>query len=295
MSAHERGLWYYDLGGIDPEGNVGVYNFKKGLRGLELWAPGPFESVPSIVRGVITHGAEDLYRCVTHVRRPDRRQAAWADAMEPALPTSGTVSGRDGPKLRRAKAGDVEKLITICRGSFPNTLRWQVGGAPARGWWASALPSDSCETWVSVHDDDVQGFVVLVTDEKTWAHEKRSSRGSKRQWLSALLRRPWKLGGHVLYWLRQRVARTPQDQRTWVELIAVAPRHRGQGVAADLLQQAESRTRELDRRAVQLTIGSGNGLEIRRYARSGYGLVQVLDRGMILGKRMEKASSPEPS
>ncbi|MHC5006189.1 MAG: GNAT family N-acetyltransferase [Planctomycetota bacterium] len=306
VSAHERGMWYYDLGGIDPEGNVGVYNFKKGLRGLDLWAPGPFESVPSVVRGAITHGAEDLYRCVKHGRRPDRRQSAWADAMEPALPDSSAAAGSDGPKLRRASTGDVEKLITICRGSFPDTLRWQVGGTPARGWWASALPSPSCETWVSVHDDDVQGFVVLVTDEKTWANEKRSSRGSRRQWLSALLRRPWKLGGHVLYWLRQRVrkpsadapreiARTPQDERTWVELIAVAPHHRGQGVAADLLQQAESRTRELDRQAVQLTVGSGNGLAIRRYARSGYGLVQELDRGMILGKRMEKASSPEPS
>ncbi|MHC4979251.1 MAG: GNAT family N-acetyltransferase [Planctomycetota bacterium] len=303
VDAHERGMRYYDLGGIDPETNVGVYNFKKGLRGLDLWAPGPFEAVPSIVRGVITHKAEDLYRCVKQARRPDRRQAAGADALEPALPASGSGSGSDGPKLRRAKDDDVEKLMTICRGSFPNTLRWQVGGAPARGWWGAALPSPSCETWVSVHDDDVQGFVVLVTDERTWAVEKRTSRGSSRQWLSALLTRPWKLGAHLLYAVRQRarkpsadtpraVARTPQDNRTWVELIAVAPRYYGQGVAADLLQQAESRTRELDRRAVQLTVRSTNGIAIRRYARSGYGLVQASDGGLILGKRMEKVSSP---
>ncbi|MHC4588680.1 MAG: lipid II:glycine glycyltransferase FemX [Planctomycetota bacterium] len=298
VAAHDRGMRYYDLGGIDPEGNVGVYNFKKGLRGLDLWAPGPFEAVPSIVKGAITHGAEDLYRCIKSGRRSDRRQGCWAEALEPALPPSGGGAGGDGPKLRRAQAGDVEKLMSICRGSFPDALRWQVGGAPARGWWAAALPSASCETWVSVHDDDVQGVVVLVTDEKQWAAEKTTSRGSRRQWLAALLRRPWKLGGHLLCALRRRarkpstdapreVARTPQGDRTWVEMIAVAPHHG--------LQQAEARTRELERHAVQLTVESADRLAIHRYARSGYGLVQASDGGLILGKRMEEALPSTPS
>jgi ribosomal protein S18 acetylase RimI-like enzyme len=306
VAAHERGMRYYDLGGIDPETNVGVYNFKKGLRGLDLWAPGPFEAVPSIVRGAITHGAEDLYRCVKQGRRPDRRQGCWAEALEPALPPAGSAAGSDGPRLRRAQVGDVEKLISICRGSLPHALRWQVGGAPARGWWDAALPSASCETWVSVHDDDIQGVVVLVTDEKRWAAEKTTSRGSKRQWLAALVRRPWTLGGHLVRGLRRRVrrasadppravARTPLGDRTWVEMIAVAPRHGGQGIAADLLQQAEARTRELDRRAVQLTVQSADRLAIHRYARSGYGLVQASDGGLILGKRMEEAPTSAPS
>ena len=60
--AHERGQCYYDLGGIDPEKNIGVYNFKKGLRGLDVKAPGPFESSPSDIRYAITRQAENLYR-----------------------------------------------------------------------------------------------------------------------------------------------------------------------------------------------------------------------------------------
>jgi GNAT superfamily N-acetyltransferase len=297
VAAHEHGMRYYDLGGIDPEGNVGVYNFKKGLHGVDLWAPGPFEAVPSIIRGAITHGAEDLYRQVTLIRR-SRPHPADGDDLEPALPASGSGPAADRPTLRRATTSDVAKLITICRGSFPDTLRWQVGGRPARRWWAAALPSASCETWVSVHDDDVQGFVVLVTDEQAWAREKMTSRGAKHQWLTALLGRPWKLGAHLWQRVRGRrvhaqpgaaqfVASTPPPDRTWVELIAVAPRHRGQGVAADLLQQAESRTRELDRHAVQLTVGIGSQGEVRRYLRSGYGLVQHAHGGLILGKRME--------
>jgi ribosomal protein S18 acetylase RimI-like enzyme len=304
VMAHERGMRYYDLGGIDPEVDVGVYNFKKGLRGIELRAPGPFESVPSTTAGAITHGAEDLSRrpAPTRPPHPSRpRPAARDNAVEPAPPVFATGAAGGAARLRRAMAGDVEQLITLCHSSFPDTLRWQVGGGPARHWWAAALPSASCETWVSVHDDDVQGFVVLVTDEHRWAAERRSSRGSRRQWLAALLRHPWKLGAHVLRSLRHQgpaapadaptwIARTPPDDRTRVEMIAVAPRYSGPGIAADLLQQAESRTRELDRHAVQLTVKSADLWAIHHSVQSGYGLVHEADGGLILGKRIERAS-----
>ena len=59
---HERHLRYYDLGGIDAEGNAGVYNFKKGMRGEELCAPGPFESTPRGVLAAITNRAEQMYK-----------------------------------------------------------------------------------------------------------------------------------------------------------------------------------------------------------------------------------------
>lgn len=62
VMAHDRGLRYYDLGGIDAEGNAGVYNFKKGMRGVELCAPGPFESSPTGVIAAITSSAERIYK-----------------------------------------------------------------------------------------------------------------------------------------------------------------------------------------------------------------------------------------
>jgi len=62
VMAHERRLSYYDLGGIDAESNAGVYNFKKGMRGSEICAPGPFESSPSGVIASITNSAERIYR-----------------------------------------------------------------------------------------------------------------------------------------------------------------------------------------------------------------------------------------
>jgi CelD/BcsL family acetyltransferase involved in cellulose biosynthesis len=60
--AHERGLRAYDLGGIDPEGNTGVFNFKKGLGGEDVTAAGPFEVSPDSVRGALARHADRLYR-----------------------------------------------------------------------------------------------------------------------------------------------------------------------------------------------------------------------------------------
>lgn len=41
--AQERGCSCYDLGGIDPVENPGVYHFKSGMGGREVIAPGPFQ------------------------------------------------------------------------------------------------------------------------------------------------------------------------------------------------------------------------------------------------------------
>ena len=68
--ARERGMSYYDLGGIDPVANSGVYNFKKGLRGVDLTAPGPIDFAAAGVRGLITRGVETA--CRRFAARPDR-------------------------------------------------------------------------------------------------------------------------------------------------------------------------------------------------------------------------------
>lgn len=56
------GLWY-DIGGIDPQDNPGVYQFKKGLRGIEVTVPGPFECSPDPIRnGIIRLGVARYQR-----------------------------------------------------------------------------------------------------------------------------------------------------------------------------------------------------------------------------------------
>lgn len=59
-----RGMRCYDLGGIDPAANAGVHNFKQGLRGEDITAPGPYEATRSVARRLIVRGLENLYQKV---------------------------------------------------------------------------------------------------------------------------------------------------------------------------------------------------------------------------------------
>jgi CelD/BcsL family acetyltransferase involved in cellulose biosynthesis len=60
-SARERGCVTYDQGGIDPEGNPGVYTFKVGLTGTDVTAAGPLQAVGG-VRGKMTLALEARIR-----------------------------------------------------------------------------------------------------------------------------------------------------------------------------------------------------------------------------------------
>ena len=62
VRARERGCLSYDLGGIDPERNVGVYRFKRGMSGIDTTAPGPFEAWKGSLRRFLLKSGETLYR-----------------------------------------------------------------------------------------------------------------------------------------------------------------------------------------------------------------------------------------
>lgn len=57
----ERGLPWYDLGGIDPVANPGVTSFKLRTNGFDVTGAGPFEKAPDGVRGRLTDWAERAY------------------------------------------------------------------------------------------------------------------------------------------------------------------------------------------------------------------------------------------
>jgi hypothetical protein len=57
----ERGLPWYDLGGIDPEANPGVTSFKLRTNGADVTAAGPFDLAPAGLRGHVVGWAESAY------------------------------------------------------------------------------------------------------------------------------------------------------------------------------------------------------------------------------------------
>jgi hypothetical protein len=54
----ERGVPWYDLGGIDPVANPGVTSFKLRTNGFDVTGAGPFEKSPRGLRGRLTDWAE---------------------------------------------------------------------------------------------------------------------------------------------------------------------------------------------------------------------------------------------
>lgn len=59
--AKEAGLKWYDLGGIDPDNNPGVYVFKKGMGGVDTTAPGPYEYYPGRLKKALLLSSEQMY------------------------------------------------------------------------------------------------------------------------------------------------------------------------------------------------------------------------------------------
>ncbi len=105
QTARSRGCRAYDLGGIDPEGNPGVYHFKNGLGGRELVAGRALEKAGSPVSGAAARLGDTLRACRFSATR-DRGTAVscplgflaivLANRMRPR--PANRHSEREGPK-----------------------------------------------------------------------------------------------------------------------------------------------------------------------------------------------------
>jgi lipid II:glycine glycyltransferase (peptidoglycan interpeptide bridge formation enzyme) len=66
----ERGVIWYDLGGIDPEVNPGVYQFKKGLSGLDASQLGPLTASRSAVSSWMVAAGSRVQRMLRRLPQP---------------------------------------------------------------------------------------------------------------------------------------------------------------------------------------------------------------------------------
>jgi len=60
----ENGIRWYDLGGIDPDANPGVYHFKKGFSGMDVLQLSPFVASNSAVSSVIAKAGMAMQRAL---------------------------------------------------------------------------------------------------------------------------------------------------------------------------------------------------------------------------------------
>ena len=95
---------YYDLGGIDPDGNPGVYHFKKGLGGLHATMAGPFEMHPNVMKKIMA-----ILLMVVFLGLVGVKLQSWADWTEGA------------PDRTNAPSPEVVKI----KGNFTYDWSWK--------------------------------------------------------------------------------------------------------------------------------------------------------------------------
>ncbi len=86
--AKERGFRRYDLGGIDPVGNHGVFHFKRGLGGIEVSSPGQFELAPTGLSGRMIRAVETVYSFHKRLKHP--RKAVSSDKCLTTVAATGS-------------------------------------------------------------------------------------------------------------------------------------------------------------------------------------------------------------
>jgi hypothetical protein len=63
----ENGFRWYDLGGIDPEGNPGVYSFKRGFSGIDVCQLTPLVACDNAVSSAVVRVSKAANRAIQRI------------------------------------------------------------------------------------------------------------------------------------------------------------------------------------------------------------------------------------
>jgi CelD/BcsL family acetyltransferase involved in cellulose biosynthesis len=83
----ENGFRWYDLGGINPERNPGVYHFKKGMSGADVCRVSPLVACSSVVSSAVVKASLAMQhairrsRAALHFARPFKQPAISSQAQ----------------------------------------------------------------------------------------------------------------------------------------------------------------------------------------------------------------------
>lgn len=184
-------------------------------------------------------------------------------------------------KFRRMASEDIDDLLRICQDSFLDSLRWII--APhcyARRWWQTTLQTAVCEVWVAVLDKRVSAFVLLVTNTEEYNKIKRHQlKVRPSDFLIILISSPTQLLNRAIRRLFMKKSKevnfsysidTSTTTTMWIELIAVDPEMRMQGIGTKLLQLSSERASALGYGRLMLRTNINRSSVFRLYKRFGF-------------------------
>lgn len=213
------------------------------------------------------------------------------------------VQGKDSPvELKLAEFEQIDQLIEICRTSFPESLRWNGPSVQSRQWWKTMLESSFSETISLSVGDRAVGFYVLITDRELFFNERKKDPWRKKfidvLRIAALFNNPL-LIFHVVksmirlmkpvpqkLFLEERLS-VAQDKIAWVELLAVSPLYRGEGLAKKMQDWVLNRCKELKKLYIGVNIEPQNAVSIAMHESYGYTRICETKAGLTYVKGFE--------
>lgn len=200
--------------------------------------------------------------------------------------------------LRRGEAADAPVLAAICRESFPHTARWQASRATAERWWAGAIESRAAEVWVAARGQSIGGLLLVISDEGEWARQRSGLARPNWRDPAALAMSPktlCRIAAHRVFappaglgaGRRTVSPPTAAGPRLWLELIAVSPGARGQGLGRRLVELCEHRAAILDRLEIRLRVEIDNASAVALYERDGFETIAVSRRALIMRRAVD--------
>ncbi len=187
-------------------------------------------------------------------------------------------------EIRPAHPGDIDRMHSIKRESFPDYLKLRLPLRYWRRWWNFVILSPTAEAYVVVVDGTVAGFAVMVTDEENFRQGVKSIKPSVIDYaflLLSSLKQVSLLFKKGTLRARSLASENPVQanpvrhsddfaNRTWLEEWAISRKYRGRGLARMFLEYIERRATSLKHGNVSLMVQQHNRLAKSIYERSGY-------------------------
>lgn len=100
----ENGIRWYDLGGIDPEGNPGVYSFKRGFSGNDVHQLSPLVACSNVVSSAVVRASLAAHRVVRGLATLRRGRASTQPVKTAAAipPIAGVRAASEAASLNKA-------------------------------------------------------------------------------------------------------------------------------------------------------------------------------------------------
>ena len=187
-------------------------------------------------------------------------------------------NSQNSTTIRRAHLSDIPDLLKICRKCF-SRIQWRGVSSYVRPWWQAAITSDAADVYVAQYKGLVIAFAVLVKDEELWRKEEKNREGPFISHLLSCIVCPVLTFKALCVRATRLVVGNEQQpessiemsyNRTWLEILAVAPKEQGRGIAKLLLCECESLTKTKGCDAIGLMVSKSNERAIRLYKKMGY-------------------------